>query len=440
MTLILEFLTIPFFIAIVLVGIHAYLGIHVLSRNIIFVDLALAQISALGATVAYMLGYQPQSLSAYAYSLTFTIVGAALLSFTRNWTGRVSQETFIGIIYVVSAATAFLLVDRSPQGAEYIKQILVGSILTATNEDLLKVVVLYSAIGLLHWLLRKYFLIASFQPEEAEKIGMRLWFWDFLFYVSFGVVVTSSVAIAGVLLVFSILIVPATIGTLYSTKLLSKLIIAWGAGLIASCLGLGASYVWDLPTGAAMVCAFGFTLAMSALVRPFFLNHAKDYKALLKKSLFLLSTALISLILASGLWLVLNPHADQPLLDSLELFQPKIRNLFLNQEEKNILTDASVSSEYLRSQMASLDQKERESRWLGEGMTDEELRTLASYTLSFQEMDKGEQFVQKSMRDKARDRQRWIIGIPAIGLSIAYLLWQITAKIPPSLGKTFKPF
>lgn len=429
---ILEFLAVPLLIAIVLVGIHAYLGIHVLSRNIIFVDLALAQISALGATVAYMLGYLPQSLSAYAYSLAFTIVGAALLSFTRNWTGRVSQETFIGIIYVVSAAAAFLLVDRSPQGAEHIKQILVGSILTATTEDLIKVVVLYSAIGVLHWLARKYFLIASFRPEEAEKIGMRLWFWDFLFYVSFGVVVTSSVAIAGVLLVFSILIVPATIGTLYSTQLLPKLLIGWGAGLLASSLGLGASYVWDLPTGAAMVCAFGFTLAIAALVKPLILNRTEGYQPLLQRSLAFLGTGLFIILLASGLWLVVNPHADHPILDSLESYHPALRSLFLTTDEADILTDASINSNYLRSQITDLDTKEQESRWLGEGITDEELRTMASYTLSFQEMDKGEQFVQKTMRNKARDRQRWVMGIPAIGLSGAYFLWQLSTKTSSS--------
>lgn len=427
MTSILEFLAIPFLVSLVLVGIHAYLGIHVLSRNIIFVDLALAQISALGATVAYMLGYQPQTLSAYAYSLAFTIVGAALLSFTRNWTGRVSQETFIGIIYVVSAAAAFLLVDKSPQGAEYIKQILVGNILTVTTEDLIKVVVLYGVIGLLHWLLHKYFFIASFHPEKAESMGMQLWVWDFLFYALFGVVVTSSVAIAGVLLVFSILIVPATIGTLYSTKLLPKLLIGWGVGIIASSMGLGFSYAWDLPTGAAMVCAFGVTLALSALVKPLILSRDGGYQISLNKLLSFLGNGLFIVLLVSGLWLVANPHADHPILDSLEIYQPKLQSLFLAKDEMDILTDAQVSSQYLRSQIINLDLKEQESRWLGEGMTDEDLRTMTSYTLSFQEMDKGEQFVQKTIRDKARDRQRWVIGIPGIGISTAYFLSQLVS-------------
>src|SRR4028118_172931 len=253
----LELLAIPFLVALVLTGIHTYLGIHVLSRNIIFVDLALAQISALGATVAFMLGYLPQSLAAYVYSLLFTIVGAAILSLSRNWTGRVSQETFIGVVYVVSAAAAFLLVDKSPQGAEHIKQILVGSILTTTGDDLLKVVGLYSAVGLFHWLYRKRFLLISFEPERATQMGLRVWLWDFLFYLSFGVVVTSSVAIAGVLLVFCFLIIPAAIGTLYSSSILVKLLVGWATGIFASSGGLSASYLWDLPTGAAIVCVFG---------------------------------------------------------------------------------------------------------------------------------------------------------------------------------------
>ncbi|HZG38404.1 MAG TPA: iron chelate uptake ABC transporter family permease subunit, partial [Nodosilinea sp.] len=194
----LQLLTIPFLVALVLIGIHTYLGIHVLSRNVVFVDLALAQISALGATVAFMLGHMPQTAAAYGYSLVFTVAGAAILSLSRQWTGRVSQETFIGVVYVVSAAAAFLLIDRSPQGAEHIKQILVGSLLTTTETDLLKVVGLYGVVGVFHWLFRDRFLTISLDPEQAVAKGWRLWLWDFLFYVSFGVVVTSSVAIAGV--------------------------------------------------------------------------------------------------------------------------------------------------------------------------------------------------------------------------------------------------
>ena len=190
--------------AVCLVGIHAYFGIQVLARNVIFVDLALAQIAALGATVAFMLGHPAQSLATYGYSLAFTLLAAVLLAFTRAWATRVPQEALIGVIYVVAAAAAILLIDRAPQGAEHLKQILTGNILTSGLDEVAVIVPLYAAVGLLHWLLRR--------PADAERAR---WFWEFVFYATFGVVVTSSVALAGVLLVFSFLIIPAAIGVLY---------------------------------------------------------------------------------------------------------------------------------------------------------------------------------------------------------------------------------
>lgn len=422
----LQLLTIPLLVALVLTGIHAYLGIHVLSRNIIFVDLALAQISALGATVAFMLGYLPQSIAAYSYSLIFTIIGAVILSLSRNWTGRVSQETFIGVVYVVSAAAAFLLVDKSPQGAEHIKQILVGSILTTTEADLLKVVLLYGAVGLFHWFARQRFIQISFQPEQAAQAQVRIWLWDFLFYVSFGVVVTSSVAIAGVLLVFCFLIIPAAIGTLYSTSIVTKLIIGWSVGAIASTAGLGVSYVWDLPTGAAIVCVFGATLALAASIRPLILTTPERRRALLVQVISGLQVGVFGLLLVSGCWLTLNPHADQPLLHLLETYQPQIRTRFLSASELELLEQAVAGEQRMQSEVQHLDQLERNSRWQGEALTGDQLRRVTGYTLTFQEMEKGEQFIQKSLRDQARDRQRWVIGIPLILFSLGCLLLRAT--------------
>ena len=151
----LGFLWPSFLVAVCLVGIHAYFGIQVLTRDVIFVDTALAQIAALGATVAFMLGHAPQSVAAYGYSLAFTMLAAVLLALTRNWAARIPQEALIGVIYVVAAAAAILLIDRAPQGAEHLKQIFTGNILTSgLNEDLL-IVPLYSAIALLHWVLRE---------------------------------------------------------------------------------------------------------------------------------------------------------------------------------------------------------------------------------------------------------------------------------------------
>ncbi|MFY9788629.1 MAG: metal ABC transporter permease, partial [Pseudolabrys sp.] len=198
----LQFLWPPFLVAVCLVGIHAYFGIQVLARKVIFVDLALAQIAALGATVAFMLGHPAQSIATYGYSLSFTFLAAVLLAFTRSWGTRVPQEALIGVIYVVAAATAILLIDRAPQGAEHLKQILTGNILTSGLNDVALIAPLYAAIGLLHWVLRRH------------MAGTGSLVWEFIFYATFGIVVTSSVAIAGVLLVFSFMIIPAAIGVM----------------------------------------------------------------------------------------------------------------------------------------------------------------------------------------------------------------------------------
>src|SRR3954452_3823745 len=254
---VLGFLLPAFLVAVCLVGIHVYFGIQVLTREVIFVDLALAQIAALGATVAFMLGHPPQSPAAYGYSLGFTLLAAVLLAFTRAWATRVPQEALIGVIYVVAAAAAILLIDRAPQGAEHLKQILTGNILTSGLDEVAVIVPLYAAVGLLHWPLR----------HRLSGAGSLLW--EFVFYASFGVVVTSSVAIAGVLLVFSFLIIPAAIGVMFASSLVRQLAIGWTAGIATSAAGLAGSFVLDLPTGATMVCAFGLSLAIGGMFYPF---------------------------------------------------------------------------------------------------------------------------------------------------------------------------
>src|SRR4051794_8977327 len=253
----LVFLLPAFLVAVCLVGIHVYFGIQVLARQVIFVDLALAQIAALGATVAFMLGHSAQSPAAYGYSLGFTLLAAVLLAFTRTWGTRVPQEALIGGIYVVAAAAAILLIDRAPQGAEHLKQILTGNILTSGLNDVAVIVPLYAMIGLLHWLLRR------------QLTGSGVLLWEFVFYATFGLVVTSSVAIAGVLLVFSFLIIPAAIGVMFASSPARQLAIGWITGTLTSAAGLAISFAFDLPTGAAMVCAFGGALAGGGSPVPF---------------------------------------------------------------------------------------------------------------------------------------------------------------------------
>jgi zinc/manganese transport system permease protein len=250
----------PFLMCLVLTGIHAYLGVHVVAREVIFVDIALAQIAALGATVALLFGFELESVVAYLVGLTATLLGALVLALTRSRERRVSQEAVIGVVYAFSAAAAILVVDRTPHGAEHLRSMLVGSLLAVRGPEVARVATLYAAVGVVHWLCRRPFFLLSTDPEAAFREGWRVRFWDFLFYASFGVVVTSSVRIAGVLLVFSYLIVPALAGIAAGGSIGRRLAVGWAFGTAVSLLGMLASAMLDLPTGATVACVFGLAL------------------------------------------------------------------------------------------------------------------------------------------------------------------------------------
>jgi zinc/manganese transport system permease protein len=252
----------PLLMCLVLTGIHAYLGIHVIAREVIFVDIAMAQIAAMGATAAFLAGFDLDSRASWAGALGCTLLGAVVLTFTRSRERHVSQEAVIGVIYAVSAAAAVLLADRAPHGAEHVRTMLVGSILSAQPDEVARVAVLYASIGLVHWLCRKPLLLISTNPAAAFDQGWHVRWWDLLFYSTFGLVVASSVRIGGVLLVFSYLIVPSLAGIALGGGIGSRLVIGWAFGSAVSVLGIIASAAFDLPTGATIVCAFGVALAL----------------------------------------------------------------------------------------------------------------------------------------------------------------------------------
>src|SRR5690348_8410391 len=254
---ILPFLLAPFLASLILTGIHAYLGVHVVERGVIFVDLALAQIAALGATIAILVGMDPHGGGAYWLSLSFTFVGAAIFAFARTRRGHIPQEAFIGIAYAVASAAAILAMSKATGETEHLKDMLVGNILAVSQHDVIKTALLYGVIGLFHYIFRRRFLLISTDPEQAEAQGLSVRFWDFLFYASFGFVVTSSVAIAGVLLVFCYLIVPSVGAMLFADKVGKRLAIGWTMGTLVSALGCYLSVYLDLPTGATIVCTFG---------------------------------------------------------------------------------------------------------------------------------------------------------------------------------------
>jgi zinc/manganese transport system permease protein len=270
-TTMLAFLAAPFVASLILTGIHAYLGVHVVERGVIFVDLSLAQIAALGATVALLLPVSngdPHAPVVYWISLAFTFLGAAVFSTIRSKRARIPQEAIIGICYAVASAASILAMSKATSESEHLKDMLVGNILAVSWGEVAKTAMLYGAIGLFHFVFRHKFLAISMDPRRAEAEGISIKLWDFLFYASFGFVVTSSVSIAGVLLVFCYLIVPSVAAMLYADTIGRRLAIGWTMGTVVSALGVYLSLVMDLPTGATIVCTFGLVLILMAAVRP----------------------------------------------------------------------------------------------------------------------------------------------------------------------------
>lgn len=267
---ILPLLVWPIVASLVIAGIHAYLGLHVVERGVIFVDLSLAQIASLGATLALLvpaLGGDPHSPAVYWMSLGFTLIGAAIFSLIKGHEARIPQEAIIGISYAVASAAVIVAMSKSTGESEHLKDMLVGNILSVQPDEIIKTGLLYVVIGVFHYVFRQRFLLISTDPKTAAARGMAIRFWDFLFYASFGVVVTRSVAIAGVLLVFCYLIVPSVGAMLFAESIGARLAIGWVMGVVVSILGMYFSVEFDLPTGATIVCTFGAVLIAMAAVR-----------------------------------------------------------------------------------------------------------------------------------------------------------------------------
>lgn len=252
----LNFLLYPFLACVVLILIHAYFGIHILERGIIFVDIALAQFIGIGIALSFFLSYE----NTYVLSVIFAILGASILSFSRRFERFVNIEAFIGVIYIFSFAVSILILDRSPHGAEEFKAILNGNILWLTPKDVLSAAILYGTIGAFHFIFRKKFLALTFE-------GGNGFLWEFLFFVTFALVLAKSVRMAGILQVFSILIIPALIGRLYTREPFRILIIGWIAGLAASVIGIGISYKLDLPTAPMTVASLSLVFLVLLVVK-----------------------------------------------------------------------------------------------------------------------------------------------------------------------------
>jgi zinc/manganese transport system permease protein len=253
----------PIVAALVILSIHAYFGLHVIAREVIFVDLAFAQIAVLGTTVAFLLGGDHGTTTSLFFALGFTLLGALIFSFTRMEKSAVPQEAIIGIIYVVASAAVILFAGFTAEGAEHLRETMTGSLIWVDWDTILEMAIVYTVIGAVHYAFKHKFLAVTFQAERVRNVRL----WDFLFYASFGIVISFSVETAGVLMVFSALVIPAVVAFLFTSKFGIALLIAWASGTLAIVVGIGASFYWDIATGPLLVCTFGAVLLVAAILR-----------------------------------------------------------------------------------------------------------------------------------------------------------------------------
>jgi zinc/manganese transport system permease protein len=427
MTLPLEFLWLPFLACLVLTGIHVYLGLHVLARGIIFVDLALAQVAALGIAIALLAGHPIQSEGAYWYALAFTLAGSFLFAMSRTYRAPIPQEAIIGIVYAVSAAVAILVIDRAPQGSEHIKQLLVGSILTVTPREIATLAALYGIVGAIHWAIRRPLLEISFAPEAARKNGRRVRWWDFIFYASFGLVVTSSVQIAGVLLVFSYLIVPAAIVALLTQSIVKRLALGWTIGFVVSILGLTASAAWDLPTGATVVTTFGALMAAIAASLGAF-SLVRRVRAEGPRALAGTGIAACAIVGLAGLSLLSFPRMDHHWLNWLEKKVPALELFFLDADERETYRDSAESVRRGLDELAHLRIMQQEVQWGRLEMSQEKQERLRQYLAGRSELITGDRLTLDFLRAKARERQRFWLGIPLLAVGAAGVFVLVRSK------------
>ncbi|MEJ8840659.1 metal ABC transporter permease [Ramlibacter sp. AN1133] len=419
----------PSFIGCALfVAIHQCFGVHVLRRGVIFVDLALAQVSALGVTLAFAAGHDPGSAAGIAYTLFFAAAGAALLTFARALPKDIHPEAYIGIVYVVSTAATMVVVDRAPQGVEHVKELFIGGLLGMRLDDLPRLGLAYGAIGAVLWAARKPIGRASAGGRRSD--GMRDMGWDFLFYLLFGLVVASSVTIAGVLLVFCFLIIPSIIGALFSAKPAVSFLAGWIAGVAASAAGLAASFAWDLPAGAALVISFASVLMAACALRSLVLLAPAQGARHLRRLLRAACAGGFAVAIAASAWLVAAPHAEQPVIELLERLAGTGPERFLSADERRAYRQAAASAREKHTQAERMVWQERQARWQGEGLSDEAVVGLGTFQQAFNEMARGEDFVVRELTNRAREREREREA-PLVLAACVLGLWLVLSRRAP---------
>ena len=266
----LIFLAPPITASVILAGLLSFFGNHILSRGIIFIDIAIAQIAALGTMIGLLLGLAEQSALVQVLSYIFTLGIISLFALTKFRDQRIPQEAIIGIIYCVGLGLASLFAEKIPGGSNFITKTITGNILWVTWKQMWPLVFLLLVVVLIHSFFGKHFIKISSEPNGYPFSPKRLRMYELLFYVSFGLVIVKSVQIGGIFLVFILLIAPSTAATLFTNTWKTRFIWSWIIGIIGSVIGMYLSYSLNISNGPAIVCLLGiivFILAFIVLAR-----------------------------------------------------------------------------------------------------------------------------------------------------------------------------
>jgi zinc/manganese transport system permease protein len=289
-------------------GVLVYLGMHVVERKVIFVDLALAQIAALGVMWAILMGYdhETDTLATTLYSLSFTAIGALVFSITRTRHERVPHEALIGIIYVTASAGGLVLADRFALGTEALKELIAGRVALVTTEIVGKLAVTCAVVAIVFVALHRRFMRISRDPAAAEAEGVSIRAWDFLFYLLFGVLITQCVSVLGVLPVFAYLVIPAVAGAFLFSSVRARLIFGWAFAGVISLVGLETARLSQLDPGPTIVCLFAGALVLLGVV--LFVRARKSAAAVARVAGF---TVLFALFLGGTLWFRKTAPTDE---------------------------------------------------------------------------------------------------------------------------------
>jgi len=261
-----QILGLPFLMCLIIGPILAYFGIHVLKREVIFIDIAVAQIAAVGSIAAHLaFEAKEDTLISYLFSLGCVLLIAAFYAIARRKVIQISIEAVIGISYAITAAAAMFLIGIAP-GHAHAEEMLAGNLLWVTWEHIVLCLAVFTTVASCLYIFRKPLFRISENYEESVTQGLKVIWWDFVFYTLLGVVITVAVRVTGVVTVFSFLIIPATISALFSAHWGLRMIIAWTATTVASLIGLLFAYFFDFSIGPAIALFLGVVLVIAALL------------------------------------------------------------------------------------------------------------------------------------------------------------------------------